>query len=96
MSKSRHTEAEMIGALKQLEAGRKAEDVAREVGVSKHTIYAWKAKYGGMDVSQVSQAQEAKQLRDENTRLRKLVADLSLDKDALQWVIEKNGWSSRS
>lgn len=83
----------MIGALKQLEAGRKAEEVAREVGVSKHTIYAWKAKYGGMDVSQ---AQEAKQLRDENTRLRKLVADLSLDKDALQWVIEKNGWSSRS
>jgi len=64
----------MIGALKQLEAGRKAEDVAREVGVSKHTIYAWKAKYGGMDVSQ---AQEAKQLRDENTRLRKLVASVS-------------------
>ena len=93
MSRSNHTEAQMIGALKQLEAGRKAEDVAREVGVSKHTIYAWKAKYGGMDVSQ---AQEAKQLRDENTRLRKLVADLSLDKDALQWVIEKNGWSSRS
>jgi putative transposase len=93
MSKSRHTEAQMIGALKQLEAGRTAEDVAREVGVSKHTIYAWKAKYGGMDVSQ---AQEAKQLRDENTRLRKLVVDLSLDKDALQWVIEKNGWSSRS
>ena len=55
-------------ALKQLEAGRKAEDVAREVGVSKHTIYAWKAKYGGMDVSE---AQEAKQLRDENARLKK-------------------------
>src|SRR5437667_9141125 len=91
MSKSRHTEAQMIGALKQLEAGRKAEDVAREVGVSKHTIYAWKAKYGGMDVSQ---AQEAKQLRDENTRLRKLVADLSLDKDGMQSVIRKNGWSS--
>ena len=68
--------------------GRKAEDVAREVGVSKHTIYAWKAKYGGMDVSQ---AQEAKQLRDENTKLRKLVADLSLDKEALQSVIRKNG-----
>ena len=93
MSKTKHSEAEMIGALKQMEAGRKAEDVAREVGVSKHTIYAWKAKYGGMDVSQ---AQEAKQLRDENTRLRKLVADLSLDKDALQWVIAKNVWSSRS
>ena len=90
MSKSRHSEAQIIGALKQLEAGRKAEDVAREVGVSKHTIYAWKAKYGGMDVSQ---AQEAKQLRDENTRLRKLVADLSLDKEVLKAVIRKNGWS---
>ena len=81
MSRSRHTEAQMIGALKQVEAGRKVEDVAREVGVSKHTIYGWKAKYGGMDVSQ---AQEAKQLRNEDARLRKLIADLSLDKDALQ------------
>ena len=81
----------MIAALKQMEAGRKAEDVAREVGVSKHTIYAWKAKYGGMSVSE---AQEAKQLREENTRLRKLVADLSLDKDMLQALIRKNGWSS--
>ena len=91
MSKSQHREAQMSGALKQLEAGRKAEDVAREVGVSKFTIYACKAKYGGMEVSE---AQEAKQLRDENTRLRKLVADLSLDKEALQSVIRKNGWSS--
>jgi len=47
MSKRMHTEAQMIGALKQPAAGRIAEDVAREVGVSKHTIYAWKAKYGG-------------------------------------------------
>ncbi len=80
MSRGKHTEAEMIGALKEMEAGRKAEDVAREVGVSKHTIYAWKAKYGGMEVSE---AQEVKQLREENGRLKKLVADLSLDKDAL-------------
>ena len=91
MSKSRHSEAQIIGVLKQLEAGRRAEDVAREVGVSKHTIYAWKAKYGGMNVSQ---AQEAKQLREENTRLRKLVADLSLDKEMLKAVISKNGWGS--
>jgi putative transposase len=91
MTRSRHTEAQMIAALKQVDAGRKAEDVAREHGVSKHTIYAWKAKYGGMDASE---AQEAKQLRDENNRLRKLVADLSLDKEALQSVIRKNGWSS--
>jgi Transposase len=46
----------MIGALKQVEAGRAVEDVAREVGVSKHTLYAWKAKYGGMDVSQAHEA----------------------------------------
>jgi putative transposase len=91
MSRGKHTEAQMIGALKQMEAGRKAEDVAREIGVSKHTLYAWKAKYGGMDVSE---AQEAKQLRDENTRLRKLVADLSLDREMLQAVIRKNGLRS--
>ena len=91
MSKSRHTEAQMVAALKQMEAGRRAEDVAREVGVSKHTLYAWKAKYGGMEVSE---AQEVKQLRDENARLKRLVADLSLDKDALQSLIQKNGWSS--
>ena len=92
MARGKHTEAQMVGAIRQVEAGRKAEDVAREVGVSKHTLYAWKAKYGGMDVSE---AQEAKRLRDENARLKKLVADLSLDKDALQSLIEKNGWGSQ-
>ena len=92
MPKSKHSEAAIIAALQQLDAGRKAAEVAREVGVSAYTIYAWKAKYGGMDVSE---AQEAKQLREENARLKKLVADLSLDKDALQSVIRKNGWSSQ-
>jgi putative transposase len=72
--------------------GRKPAEVAREAGVSTCTIYAWKAKYGRMEVSQ---AQEARQLREENARLKKLVADLSLDKDALQSVIRKNGWSSQ-
>ena len=91
MSRSKHTEAQMIAAVKQLEAGRRAEDVAREVGVSTHTIYAWKSKYGGMDVSE---AQEVKQLREENARLKKLVADLSLDKDMLQSVIRKNSLGS--
>ncbi len=86
MSQNKHTEAVMIGALKQVEAGRKAEDVGREVGVSKHTIYAWKAKYGGMTVTE---AQEAKQLRDENAKLKKLVVDLSLDKEMLKAVIAK-------
>src|SRR5579863_4797789 len=86
-----HGGADDRGAENGREAGRKAEDVAREVGVSKHTIYAWKAKCGGMDVSQ---AQETKQLRDENTKLKKLVVDLSLDKEMLKAVIAKNGWSS--
>ncbi len=89
MSKSPHTEAQTIGALK-LRSGRKEEDVAREVGVSKHTLYEWKAKYGGMTVSE---AQEAKQLRDENTKPKKLIVDLSLDKEMLKALIAKNGWS---
>jgi putative transposase len=91
MSRGKHTEAEMIGALKQMEAGRKAEDVAREMGVSKHTIYAWKAKYGGLEVSE---AQRLRELEDENHRLKKLVADLSLDKEMLKAVIAKNGLRS--
>ena len=91
MSRGKHSEAEMIGALKQMEAGRKAEDVAREMGVSKHTIYAWKAKYGGLEVSE---AQRLRELEDENHRLKKLVADLSLDKEMLKAVIRKNGLGS--
>ena len=90
MSRSKHTEAQMIAAVKQMEAGRKAEDVAREVGVSTHTIYAWKSKYGGMDVSE---AQRLRQMEDENRRLKSLVADLSLDREVLKSVIRKNGWS---
>ena len=91
MSQSRHTEAQIIAALKQVEAGRATEDVAREVGVSKHTIYVWKAKYGGLEVNE---AQRLKQLEDENGRLKKLVADLSMDKEMLKAVIAKNGLSS--
>lgn len=91
MTVSKHSEAQIIAALQQVEAGRRAEDVAREQGVSKHTIYAWKAKYGGMNVSE---AQEVRQLREENMRLKKLVAELSLDKDMLQSVIRKNSLGS--
>jgi len=91
MSRGKHSEAEMIAALRQVEAGRKVEDVAREIGVSKHTIYGWKAKYGGLEVSE---AQRLRQLEDENGRLKKLVADLSLDREMLKAVIAKNGLSS--
>jgi len=91
MSKRKYSEVEMIGALKQLEAGRTAAEIGREMGVSKHTIYAWKAKYGGMSVGE---AQRLRELEDENRRLKSLVADLSLYKEMLKAVISKNGWSS--
>jgi len=90
MKKSRYTEEQVIRAVKEMEAGRKTREIARELGVTEATLYAWKSKYGGMEVS------EARRLRDlesENSRLKKLVAELSLDKDALQTVIRKNGWS---
>jgi len=92
MSIRKHSEAQIIEGLKQMEAGRSATEMGREMGVSKHTIYAWKAKCGGLEVSE---AQRLRQLEDENRRLKKLVADLSLDKDMLQAVIRKNGWSSQ-
>ena len=76
--------------LKQHEAGRKVQELAREMGVSEATIYTWKSKYGGMDVSE---AQRLKSLEDENRRLKQLVADLSLDKEALKGIVRKNGWS---
>jgi putative transposase len=90
MKKTRHTEEKIIGAVKQLEAGRTAKEVAREMGVSEQTLYNWKAKYGGMDVND---ARRLRSLEEENRRLKQIVADLSLDKEALTTVIRKNGWS---
>ena len=66
MSRSRHTEAQIIAALKQVEAGRTVEDVAREQGVSKHTIYAWKSKYGGMEVSEAEEVKHPANIREVN------------------------------
>ena len=90
MKKSRHSEEQIIGVLKEMEAGRKVGELAREVGVSEATLYAWKSKYGGMEVSE---ARRLRELEEENRRLKHLVADLSLDKEALHVVIRKNGWS---
>ena len=90
MKKGRFTEEQIIGILKQYEAGRKVPELARENGISAATIYTWKSKYGGMDVSD---AQKLRGLEDENRRLKHLVADLSLDKEVLKSVIQKNGWS---
>jgi putative transposase len=77
--------------VKLMEGGRKTAEVARELGVSAATLYAWKSKYGGM---QVSDAKRLRQLEEETRRLKNMVADLSLDKEAMKAVIAKNGWSS--
>jgi putative transposase len=91
MSQKKHTEEQILSAVKQMEAGRKAAEVAREVGVSTYTIYAWKAKYGGMEPSD---AIRLKHLEDENGRLKKLVAEVCLDREMLKALIIKNGLSS--
>ena len=90
MKKTKHTEEQIIGVVKQLEAGRAVKDVAREMGVTDQTLYNWKSKYGGMDVSETKRLRS---LEEENRRLKEIVADLSLDKEALKSVIRKNGWS---
>ena len=90
MKKAKFTEEKIIGAVKQMESGRAAKEIARELGVTDQTLYNWKAKYGGMAVSD---AKRLRALEDENRRLKQLVADLSLDKEALSTVIRKNGWS---
>jgi putative transposase len=89
MKKTKHSEERIIGAVKQMEAGRSAKEIARELGVTDQTLYNWKAKYGGMEVSD---AKKLRALEDENRRLKHLVADLSLAKEALTTVIRKNGW----
>jgi len=73
-----------------LEAGRSVKELARELGVTDQTLYNWKSKYGGMEVSD---AKRLRSLEEENRRLKEMVADLSLDKEALKTVIRKNGWS---
>jgi putative transposase len=89
MKRSRHTEEQIIGALKRMEAGQKPKELARELGVSEATLYAWRNKYGGLEVSE---ARRLRELEDENRRLKMMVADLSLDREALKSVIRKNGW----
>ncbi len=90
MKKTKYTEEQIIAAVKQMEAGRPVKDLARELGVTDQTLYNWKSKYSGMDVGE---AKRLKSLEDENRRLKEMVADLSLDREALKAVIRKNGWS---
>lgn len=86
MKRSRFTEEQIIGILKQAAAGAKPGDLCRKHGVTEGTFYRWKAKYGGLEVND---AKRLKQLEDENRRLKRLVAELTLDKQALQDIVSR-------
>lgn len=86
MKTKRYTDEQIAYALRQAEAGTKVTELCREMGVSQQTFYSWRRKYAGMGVAEL---RELRQLRQENRRLKQLVADLSLDKHMLQDVISK-------
>ena len=86
MKKSRYTEEQITYALRQGETGTRVEEICRQMGISEATYYNWKKKYGGLGVGEL---RRLKQLEEENRKLKQLVADLSLDKQILQDVIEK-------
>ena len=87
MKKSRFSEEQIIGILKQQESGRTTAEVCREAGISPATFYAWKAKFGGLSVSE---AQRLRQLEAENAKLKRIVAEQALDLVALKDVVSKN------
>jgi putative transposase len=88
MKRKRHTEEQIIAILKEHEAGVKMGDLCREHGISEQTFYNWKAKYGGLEVSEVKRL---KGLENENAKLKKLLADAMLDNAALKDLLTKNG-----
>ena len=93
MKKTRFSEEQIIAVLREQEGGMKTADVCRKHGISSATLYAWKAKYGGMDVSQ---ARKLKVLEDENGRLKRLLADAMLDNAVLKEAAAKTGEARRS
>lgn len=86
MRRSRFTENQIVRILKEVESGKMVKEVCREHGISDATYYNWKAKYGGMEVSDIKRLKE---LEDENRRLKQMFADLSLENRVLKDVIEK-------
>jgi putative transposase len=93
MKRSRFSEAQVAFVLRQAEEGTRVEEVCRKAGISPATFYAWKKKYGGLMPSEMKRL---RQLEEENARLKRIVADLSLDKEMLQDVIKRNVWFAPS
>src|SRR3981189_2997300 len=92
MKRSRFSEEQIIGILKEHEAGVSVADLCRKHGVSDASIYKWKAKFGGMDVSE---AKRLKTLEDENTRLKRLLADAMSENAGLEGLLGKKWWRPR-
>lgn len=86
MKRKRFSVEQIVAAVKQHDLGVSATDIARKLGIAEQTFYRWKKQYGGLEAGEV---RELKQLREENARLKRLVADLSLDKVMLQEVASK-------
>lgn len=86
MKKSKFTEAQIVFAIKQSESGMPTAEICRKMGISEATFYNWKKKYGGLGVNEL---RRLKQLEEENSKLKSIVADLTLDKQMLQDVLKK-------
>ena len=86
MKKSNFTETQIVKAIKEHESGRKAEDICREMGISSAAFYKWKQRYGGMETSDVKRL---KDLEEENARLKRMYANLSLVHEALKDAVAK-------
>jgi putative transposase len=90
MPRKGHSEEKIVYALRQVEAGKQVGEVCREMGVSRQAFYSWKRRYAGLGLSEL---RELRQLREENRKLKGIVADLTLDKHILQEVLSKKACS---
>ena len=90
MRKTRFSEAQIIAILKEHDAGATFVELGRRHGVHPNTVSAWKAKYGGMESSEIARSRA---VDDENTRMRRIITNLTLENDAMRQLIEKNCWS---
>ena len=90
MKKTRFTETQIVSILKQQEAGIPTKEICGQHGISEATFYNWKSRYGGMEASDVKRL---KDLEEENSRLKKMFADLSLDNQILKEIFAKKGWA---